>query len=106
VNPPAISVEELKVRLDRKDEFVILDVREPYEVALCNLGGTHIPLGQLPARLAELDRNREILVLCHHGSRSWRATLFLLESGFSNVKNITGGIDAWSEYVDPSVKRY
>jgi rhodanese-related sulfurtransferase len=106
INPYAISVEELKERLDRNDDLLILDVREPFEYDLCNIGGTLIPLGQLPARLNELDRETEIAVLCHHGSRSWRATLFLLQAGFTAVKNISGGIDAWSQYVDPSVKRY
>jgi adenylyltransferase/sulfurtransferase len=101
-----ISVQELKTRLDRGDRIVILDVREPGEFALSNIGGTLIPLGQLPARVGELTKDAEIAVLCHHGIRSRRAADFLLRSGFPRVLNITGGIQAWSEHVDPSVPTY
>lgn len=101
-----ISVQELKARLDRGDKIFILDVREPVEYALCNIGGTLIPLGQLPGRIGELSRDAEIAVLCHHGIRSRRATDLLLQSGFSRAMNITGGIHAWSEKVDPSVAVY
>lgn len=105
-NPFTISVEELKNRLDRKEDLCILDVREQNEFEYCNIGGLLIPLGELPGRLQELDAEREIVVLCHHGNRSWHATQFLLRSGFSKVKNISGGIEAWALRVDPSVKRY
>lgn len=101
-----ISVQELKTRLDRGDSIVILDVREPGEFALSNIGGILIPLGQLPARVGELRKDEEIAVLCHHGIRSRRAADFLLHSGFSRALNITGGIQAWSEKVDPSVPTY
>jgi adenylyltransferase/sulfurtransferase len=101
-----ISVKELKARLDRNEDIIILDVRQRHEYNLTNIGGVLIPLGELPARFGELDRAREIAVLCHHGVRSMRATEFLLRCGFTNVKNIEGGIDAWSRLVDPSVKRY
>jgi rhodanese-related sulfurtransferase len=105
-NPSEISVQELKSRLDRNDDITILDVRERFEHNLCNIGGVLIPLGELPARFGELDREREIAILCHHGVRSTRAAEFLVSCGFAKVKNITGGIDAWSRSVDPAVKRY
>jgi rhodanese-related sulfurtransferase len=103
---PAISVEELKQRLDRKENVLILDVREPSEVRFANIGGLFIPLRELPGRLGEIDKDREIAVLCHHGNRSARAVQFLLQSGFPRVKNVAGGIDAWSERVDANVRRY
>ena len=108
VVPPSIeiSVEDLKNRLDRGDDIVILDVRELAEHRFSNIGGTLIPLGQLSGRLHELDPEREIAVLCHHGTRSRMASGFLIQSGFRRVWNITGGIEAWSLRVDPSVRRY
>lgn len=101
------SVHEVKARLDLGDDLVLLDVREPQEVAFCAIqGSVHIPLGQIPGRLHELDREREIVVLCHHGARSFQACAFLRSRGFENVYNLDGGIDAWSLSVDPSVPRY
>ncbi len=103
---PAISVEELKQRLDRKEKILVLDVREPFEYQHANIGGMLIPLGELQDRLDAIDREQEIAVLCHHGNRSARAVQFMLRSGFRNVKNITGGIDSWSQRVDPGIRRY
>jgi adenylyltransferase/sulfurtransferase len=104
--PNTITVEELKEKMDRGEDILVLDVREPFEYKHANVGGLLIPLGLLPSRLNELDKGREILVLCHHGNRSGRATQFLLQSGFKNVRNILGGIEAWSRRIDPSVPRY
>ncbi|HEY6191602.1 MAG TPA: MBL fold metallo-hydrolase [Bacteroidota bacterium] len=101
-----ITPEQLKERLDRGDHPMILDVREPSEQEIVNIGGTLIPLGQLPRRYTELDSDQEIIVYCHHGNRSQRAVEFLYEKGFKNVKNLTGGIDAWSVKVDRKVPRY
>ncbi len=85
----------------------LLDVREPWEVALCRLDGSvNIPLGQLPSRLAELDPARPTVVNCHHGMRSQQAAEHFLKKGFTNVWNLRGGIDAWSTTVDPKVPRY
>lgn len=103
---PEITVEELKVRMDRGEDFILLDVREPVEFRICNLGGTLIPMGQLPARLKELDSSKEIAVLCHHGNRSRSATEFLLRSGFPRAVNVAGGIEAWAERIDPATPRY
>jgi adenylyltransferase/sulfurtransferase len=102
-----ITVQELKARLDKGDKPFLLDVREPYEYSLAKLeGSTLIPLGTLPHSLDKLDRNVEIVAYCHHGMRSADAVGFLLQQGFTNVKNLVGGIDAWSVQVDSSVPRY
>jgi len=86
---------------------VLLDVREPWENSLAKLeGSVLVPLGTLPQSLSRLDRNAEIIAYCHHGMRSADATGFLLQQGFPNVKNLVGGIDAWSIQVDGSVPRY
>ncbi|MDQ6734760.1 MAG: rhodanese-like domain-containing protein [Nitrospirota bacterium] len=102
-----MSVQELKQRLDTEDKPFLLDVREPYEYSLAKLeGSVLIPLGTLPQSLEQLDRNVEIVAYCHHGMRSADAVGFLLQQGFTNVKNLVGGIDAWSVQVDPAVPRY
>lgn len=103
----SIGVKELKARLDKGDKLVLLDVREPWEHALAKLDGSIlIPLGTLPQSLAKLDKDTEIIAYCHHGMRSADATGFLVQQGFPNVKNLVGGIDAWSTQVDYSVPRY
>ncbi|MGA9365485.1 MAG: molybdopterin-synthase adenylyltransferase MoeB [Bacteroidota bacterium] len=101
-----ITPEELKAKLDRKDDVFILDVREPHEVEICNIGGYLIPLGELPNRMNELDSSKEIVAYCHTGRRSQRAVDFLREAGFKKIKNLVGGIEAWSTRIDPSVPRY
>src|SRR5437763_8088702 len=103
---PEISVEELKRRLDAKDDLFILDVREPHEYQICNLGGYLIPLNDLPKRVSELDSSREIVVHCKMGGRSAKAAAFLLQSGLRKVHNLAGGITAWSDRVDPNVPKY
>jgi rhodanese-related sulfurtransferase len=102
-----ITPNELKTRLDRGDQLVLLDVREQWEFDLAKLkGSTLVPLATLPQALSNLNRDAEIVAICHHGMRSADATNFLLQQGFSNVKNLVGGIDAWSVQVDRSVPRY
>jgi rhodanese-related sulfurtransferase len=102
-----ITVKELKDRLDKGDKVFLLDVREPYEYSLAKIeGSVLVPLGTLPESLNQLDRNADIVAYCHHGMRSADAVGFLLQQGFSKVKNLVGGIDAWSIQVDPSVPRY
>ena len=89
------------------DSWVLLDVREPFEFEVARIEGANlIPLGQLPGRLAELDREKEILVMCHSGMRSQQAAEFLRAAGFPRVANVAGGIDAWSQEIDPDVPRY
>ncbi len=103
----AISVQELKNRLDKGDKIFLLDVREPHEFSMAKIeGSTLIPLGTLPASLSQLNPNDEIVALCHKGMRSADAVGFLLQQGFNNVKNLVGGIDAWSVQVDQTVPRY
>lgn len=101
-----ISVEQLKIKLDKGDKPLILDVREPSEYARANIGAKLIPLGEIPKRFTELDPNEEIIIHCHHGGRSQRAVEFLYEKGFARVKNLVGGIDAWSVKIDPKIPRY
>ncbi len=102
-----ITVRELKNRLDKGDQVFLLDVREPHEFSMAKIeGSTLIPLGTLPNSLNQLDPADEIVALCHKGMRSADAVGFLLQQGFSNVKNLIGGIDAWSVEIDHSVPRY
>jgi len=101
-----ISVEELKTRLDLGEGIFLLDVREPQEYELVNLGGMLIPLPQLQKRYAELDPSREIIVYCKSGGRSERAADFLRSRGFGRVRNLAGGIDTWTEKIDPTLPKY
>jgi adenylyltransferase/sulfurtransferase len=103
---PEIQVEELKRRLDKKDDLFVLDVREPHEYQICNIGGYLIPLGDLSKRVSELDSSREIVAHCRSGKRSAEASEFLRQAGFRKVLNLRGGILAWSDEVDPSVPKY
>ena len=104
---PELSVQELKRRLDAGEKLIVLDVREPWEVALARLPHiVHIPLGQLPARLQELQPETEIVAMCKSGGRSRRAAEFLTSRGFGRVANLAGGIDAWTREIDPSLSSY
>jgi len=101
-----IEVEDLAAALAGEPP-AILDVRERWEFALCSLAGSqHIPLGELPARVAELDRERELVVVCHHGIRSRAAQTYLLAQGFHHVVNLSGGIDAWARRIDSAMAVY
>ncbi|MCA1978275.1 MAG: sulfurtransferase [Thiobacillus sp.] len=86
---------------------VLLDVREPWEAGICRLpGSVLIPMRDLPARLAELNKDAETVVICHHGVRSYHAARYLETAGFSAVINLAGGMAAWSDEVDPAMPRY
>jgi rhodanese-related sulfurtransferase len=102
-----ITVEELaRWRASGKD-FLLLDVREPFEVQTAALpGALHIPMREIPARLNEINRNAEIAVMCHLGGRSERVAQFLSMQGFANVHNVAGGIDEYAKRVDKTVPRY
>ena len=101
-----ITVQELKKRLDNGENLSVLDVREPHEYEVANIGARLIPLNELPERLAELDRDVPLAVHCKTGGRSARAVKLLQETGFQNAFNVEGGITAWSEEIDPSVPKY
>jgi adenylyltransferase/sulfurtransferase len=102
----AISVAALKAKLDRGESVFLLDVREPREYEIANLGGHLIPLNDLPRRVHELDSSRETVVYCHSGMRSGQAVQFLKQLGFRKVKNLLGGIDEWAGVIDPDMPRY
>jgi rhodanese-related sulfurtransferase len=102
-----ITVQELKARREAGSGPLVIDVREKWELELASLPDVrHIPMGEIPARLAELDPHQEIVVLCRSGGRSMQVAQFLARNGFENVANLTGGILAWSRDVDPSVRAY
>ena len=103
---PEIQVEELKRRMDAGEDVFVLDVREPHEYQICNIGGHLIPLGDLPNRIHELDSSREIVAHCRSGTRSAKAVNFLRQSGFRKVHNLSGGILAWADRVDPKMPKY
>ncbi len=107
VDTSEIDAVELKAKLDRHDDFVLLDVREPHEFQICRIpGSVLIPLGDLPKRVSELDASKEIVAHCKMGGRSAKAVEFLRQAGFGKVRNMAGGITAWSDKVDPSVPKY
>jgi adenylyltransferase/sulfurtransferase len=103
---PQMTVQELKQRRDAGEDLFVLDVREPYEYQIANIGGTLIPQNEVPQRLAEIDRNREIVVQCRSGGRSQRIAEFLAQQGYPNVKNLSGGILAWADAIDPTITKY
>jgi sulfur-carrier protein adenylyltransferase/sulfurtransferase len=103
---PQITVKELKQRMDAGDDVFVLDVREPYEYQIANLGAKLIPQNDVPKRLDEIDRQREIVVHCRSGQRSQRIAEYLAQQGYSKVKNLAGGILAWADEIDPKMQKY
>jgi sulfur-carrier protein adenylyltransferase/sulfurtransferase len=106
---PEITVTELKQKLDAGEDVYLLDVREPFEWDIANLGeygATLLPLGDVPDRVDEIDRDRDLVVYCRSGSRSAGAVRFLRAQGFERVSNLKGGVKAWSEEIDPSMPSY
>jgi adenylyltransferase/sulfurtransferase len=103
-----LSVEAARQLLDAQPATtLLLDVREASELEVCRIAGAvHIPMREIPGRLGTLPRDRHILVLCHHGSRSLRVTQYLRHNGLANVSNIDGGINAWAERIDPALAQY
>ena len=91
----------------QREKPLLVDVREPWEWDTARLeGALHIPMRDIPARVAEIDRGREVVAICHHGGRSMQVAMFLEKNGFSKVHNLQGGVDAWSRTVDPAVPTY
>ncbi len=103
---PQITVKELKRRIDAGEDVQLIDVREPYEYQIAQIGGKLIPQNDVPQRLAEIDRDREVIVHCRSGARSQRIAEFLQQSGYPRVANLAGGILAWSDEIDPKVQKY
>ena len=103
---PQITVKELKRRLDAGEDVQLIDVREPYEYQIAQIGGKLIPQNDVPQRLADIDRDREVVVHCKSGGRSQRIAEFLKQQGYPRVANVAGGILAWSDEIDPRVQKY
>lgn len=104
-----ITPAELAPRLATADQPqpVLLDVREPWEFALCQVPGSiNLPMNELPARFGELDEDAEIVMICHHGMRSYQCGAFLERQGFGNIINLAGGVERWADEVDPAMARY
>lgn len=104
-----ITPAQLKAWLEdaSRDQPVLLDVREPWEYQAARIAGSQlVPMREVPARLAEIDGDQEVVAICHHGGRSLQVTMFLEKQGFKRVHNLVGGIDAWSRTVDPAVPVY
>src|ERR1039458_3589176 len=103
---PQITVKELKRRLDAGEDVQLIDVREPYEYQIAQIGGKLIPQNDVPQRLADIDRSREVIVHCRSGARSQKIAEFLKQAGYPKVANLAGGILAWSDEIDPKVQKY
>lgn len=100
------TVQELKQKKDSNDDFTLLDVREPHEYHISNINGKLIPLDDLPGELDELDKEKEIVVMCRSGARSGQAVQLLEKKGFKNVSNLVGGVNAWAKEIDTSLPVY
>ncbi len=105
-NIPQMSVKELKTKLDNGEKPFILDVREPFEYQIANIGGALVPMNDVPARLSEIPRDQEIVVQCKSGGRSQKVAEFLAQQGYTRLSNLTGGILAWAGEIDQSVTKY
>jgi sulfur-carrier protein adenylyltransferase/sulfurtransferase len=103
---PQITVKELKARIDAGEDVQLIDVREPWEAQVAQIGGKLIPQNDVPNRLAEIDRSREVVIHCRSGARSQRIAEFLQQQGYPRVANVAGGILAWSDDIDPTVPKY
>lgn len=103
----SLTAPEVKARIGAEDAPLLLDVREPWERDRCALSGSvWIPMAEIPSRLQEIPRDREVVVLCHHGVRSLQVAYFLQRQGYDRLVNLVGGIDAWAQLVDPAMPVY
>lgn len=102
-----ISVQELAEWQQQGRDFFLLDVREPHEAAKCRIAdSTLIPMGQVPGKLEELPRDVPVIAYCHHGGRSMQVSKYLQHQGFTDIFNLTGGIDQWAVHIEPEMERY
>jgi rhodanese-related sulfurtransferase len=107
MNDLEITPREVKERLDRGENLLIVDVREPWEHAQCRIEGAKlIPMGTIPANLQQLDTDEDVICYCHHGMRSLDVANWLRSQGVKSAKSMAGGIDRWSTEIDPKVPRY
>ncbi|HEY3929170.1 MAG TPA: rhodanese-like domain-containing protein [Candidatus Koribacter sp.] len=98
---------EATQELQKRGEAVLLDVREPWERETARIEPSlHIPMGDIPARVQELDPDAHLVVYCHHGVRSMNVTVWLRQQGYESVQSMAGGIDRWSRFIDPTVPLY
>lgn len=102
----SVTPKELKQQLDRGEEILLIDVREQNEREICQIGGTLIPLAEVPSRMSEIPRDGAVVVYCRSGGRSGRAIEFLEGQGYTNLVNLAGGVLRWSDEVDSSVVKY
>jgi rhodanese-related sulfurtransferase len=104
---PEVSAQELAQRCEAKEDFALIDVREPWEVEICSLpGARHIPMRALMTNLANLPRDKDIVFICHSGGRTASIVRYLNGMGFENVYSLTGGLDAWAREIDSTMARY
>lgn len=101
-----ISVSDLNAALNSSDDPVLLDVREPWEFAMCRIqGSVNVPMQSIPMESNNLDKSKHYIAICHHGSRSLQVTQYLAAQGF-DISNLAGGVDAWASDIDPAMPRY
>lgn len=103
---PEITVEELKQMLDNGDDFQLIDVREPFEFEMVNIGAQLIPMGTIPQHIADISTDKKVIIHCKSGARSGNIVQFLKSKGFDNVYNLKGGIFAWIDQIDPTLPKY
>jgi rhodanese-related sulfurtransferase len=101
-----VTVHELKKMMDEGEDFQLIDVREPYEVEICEIGGASIPMGEIADNLEEISREVPVIIHCRSGKRSANVCAFLETQGFDNVINLEGGILAWADEIDTSLEKY
>jgi len=102
-----LSAKQLKTKLDNLENLSLLDVREPFEFEYTHIAKSQlIPMNQIPQRLQEIDASKDCIIICHHGIRSQQVADFLVHSGFSDIYNLTGGIEAWATQCDSTILRY
>lgn len=101
-----VSVQQLKKMMDEGDDFQLIDVREPYEADICEIGGALIPMAEIPNNLDEISKEVPVIVHCRSGKRSGNIVAFLETQGFTNISNLEGGILAWADQIDPTMEKY
>lgn len=101
-----ITVSELKKLKDSKADFQLIDVREEHELEICEIGGTHIAMGEVMDNIDKISKDKQVVIHCRSGARSGAICQALEAAGFNNVYNLKGGIIAWSTEIDPSITKY